>query len=81
MPKKMRQKTRRTHFSGAKSGRTAICPTCRHSFAPTRKWQIFCSSLCRKKAFLKKVAKNATLANHERRLQAIERKLGIKKGE
>lgn len=76
-------KTRQTHFSRTKkaaTGKEAACQKCGRKFNPTRKWQSYCSSKCRKLAWLRKEAKIEILDDHEARLRAIEAKIGIKKG-
>lgn len=78
MNKKAVRKTRRTHACRAYSGRSAIeasCQKCGRKFVPTRKWQKYCSTECRKLAFLKRLAKIEILNDHEARLRAIEKRL------
>ncbi len=75
-------KTRQTHRRGEKkvsACKAVVCRKCGREFAPTRKWQIYCSAKCRKLSFLRKVAKVEILDDHEARILALERKIGIKK--
>jgi hypothetical protein len=73
-------KTRQTHACGPKNrlaSLEAVCQKCGRKFVPARKWQIYCSTKCRKLAWFKRLAKVEILNDHERRLQALERKFGI----
>ncbi len=74
-------KTRPPHASGAKKSpacKAVVCQKCGRKFDPTRKWQVYCSAKCRKLSWLRGAAKTAILDDHEARLRAIEKKLGMK---
>ncbi len=73
-------KTRQTHLSGANGptlAQEAACERCGRKYAKTRAWQKYCSERCRKLAFMRKAAKADVLDDHEARLRAIEKHLGI----
>ena len=81
MPRKHASKTRQTQGGGVRrtsKGKGLACPNCGRKFAKSRMWQVFCSTACRKAAWLKKNANAAVLADHEARLRAIEARLKIK---
>jgi len=57
------------------------CQSCQREFKPTRAGQKFCSTACRVKNWHFKTAGSKVLSDHEARLSAIEKHLGINQGE
>lgn len=86
---KRRKTNARTHpahrvgVSGAERGKSigkAVCGACRREFTPTRHWQRFCSTDCRRAFWTRGGIVKDSLAELESRVRFIEKKLGIKKG-
>ena len=53
------------------------CLECGKTFQAKRRWHEFCSKQCRMKGWQRKNINPSKVAEHERRLQIIEKKLGI----
>jgi len=66
--------------AGGKSVGKSICGACRREFRPSRRWQRFCSTACRRAFWRRGGLVNDSLAGLESRVRFIEKKLGITKG-
>jgi len=82
---KMRPDAFRTHYAAPTpdtplEGRICACG-CGETFTAKRWWQEFISTKHRKAAWRQRKTFVSVQEDHERRLQSIERKLGIQKGE